>query len=131
MRFIVFYSDHPKSKGYISRVWHTFQSHPNFKGEMTHNLFIKHYHIDPKSISSLGDVYYNIKNKQWELEPNKPLVAIKEERMHQDRFLILNFMNEKYKTDIEMINYSLQEQQMVARAQFLKNASVNLNIRTN
>ena len=40
-------------------------------------------------------------------------------------------MNEKYKTDIEMINYSLQEQQMVARAQFLKNASVNLNIRTN
>lgn len=131
MRFVIFYTDHPKIKGYIARVWHEFQTHPNFQGVMTHNLFIKHYKIGKENVSSLGNVYYNIETKQWEMEPNKPLVVIKEERRNQDCSLILNLMNEKYKTDVQMINYSLKEQQMVKKMQRLKNLNINFNMRIN
>ena len=131
MRFIVFYSDHPKIQGYIARVWHDFQSHPNFQGDMTHNLFIKHYHIDKKAVSSMGNIYYNISNKQWEIEPNKLFVNIKKERFHLDRLLILNLMNEKYKTDVQMINHSLKEQENVLLLQQIKNMKLNVNTRIN
>ena len=65
------------------------------------------------------------------MEPNKPLVVIKEERRNQDCSLILNLMNEKYKTDVQMINYSLKEQQMVKKMQRLKNLNINFNMRIN
>ena len=40
-------------------------------------------------------------------------------------------MNEKYKTDVQMINYSLKEQQMVKKMQRLKNLNINFNMRIN
>lgn len=117
--------------GYISRVWHDFQTHPNFHGEMTHNLFIKHYHIDKKNVSSLGNIYFNLNTKEWELEPNKPFISIKHDRFHQDRQLILNFMNTAYKTDVQMINFSLKEQQLSSVYQRIKNLCFVQNINSN
>lgn len=131
MRFVIFYNDHPKVKGYVSRVWHNFQVHPNFHGEMTHNLFIKHYHINPKTISSMGNVYYNVEQKQWEIEPGKAFVSIKQERHMQDKFLILNLMNTTYKTDITMINYSLQEQRDTRMYQRIKNLQRGIGVSFN
>lgn len=103
------------------RVWHLFQTHPNFNGEMTHNLFVKHYRIDKASVSSMGNVYYNMKHSQWEIEPNKPLVLIKEDRANLDAALVVNIMNNVYGSDADMINASIKEQQYVLQLQKMKN----------
>ncbi len=79
----------------------------------------------------MGNIYYNISNKQWEIEPNKLFVNIKKERFHLDRLLILKLMNEKYKTDVQMINYSLKEQENVLLLQQIKNMKLNVNTRIN
>lgn len=117
MRFIIFYNDHPKVKDYSIRVWHRFQTHPNFKGELTHPLFIKHYHINPNNVSSLGDVLFNPKTKQWELDSKKTFVNIKENRFDVDKKMIIDFMKNNYHNDTEMINISLKEQSLIANAQ--------------
>lgn len=88
---------------------------------MTHNLFVKHYRIDKASVSSMGNVYYNMKHSQWEIEPNKPLVLIKEDRANLDAALVVNIMNNVYGSDADMINASIKEQQYVLQLQKMKN----------
>ena len=127
MRFIVFYNNHPKVKDFSVRVWHQFQSHPNFSGEMTHSLFIKHYKFDPKSVSCLGDVLFNQKTKQWEIDKTRHLVVFPgyENVVSQNKDLVLNFMNKIHGSNQEMIAISLKEQALlkdIQRMSMLKNA---------
>ena len=115
MRFIVFYNNHPKVKDFSVRVWLKFQSHPYFSGEMTHSLFIKHYKFDPKSVSCLGDVLFNQKTKQWEIDKTRHLVVFSgyENVVSQNKDLVLNFMNKIYGSNQEMIELSLKEQALL------------------
>lgn len=113
MRFVVFYNDHPKVQDFSVRVWHLFQEHPNFYGEMTHFDFVRHYHLKPTDVSSLGDVFYNKKTKQWEIDDKRPVVSIKDERIQQDKMLVLNYMRQNFYNNEEMINFSLREQQLI------------------
>lgn len=119
MRFIVFYNDHPKVKDFSVRVWYQFQTHPNFSGEMTHSLFIKHYRFDPKSVSCLGDVFYNQKTSQWEIDKTRHLVVFSgyETVVGKNKDLVINFMNNNYGEDKEMISISLKEQNLLKEAQ--------------
>ncbi len=114
MRFIVFYNDHPKVKDYSLRVWHLFQTHPNFLGEMTHAAFIRHYRLNPDCVSSIGNVFFNQKSGCWEIDKLKVAIKIKPERWKQDETLILNTMNKLYQKDLVMINFSLKEQELEA-----------------
>ena len=113
MRFVVFYNDHPKVCDFSVRVWHLFQEHPNFYGEMTHFDFVRHYRLKPSDVSSLGDVFYNKETKQWEIDAKRPIVSIKDARVNQDKDLVLRYMNTRFHNDEEMINFSLKEQQLI------------------
>ncbi len=121
MRFIVFYNNHPKVKDFSVRVWHQFQAHPNFSGDMTHALFIKHYKIDSHSVSCLGHVLYNPQMKQWEFDKKRHLVVPPQYRLLvlQSKQKVMDFMNSQYKNDKEMIAFSLKEQEMVNETQRL------------
>lgn len=121
MRFIVFYNDHPKVKDFSVRVWHQFQEHPNFLGDMTHSLFIKHYKIDSHSVSCMGHVLYNPQTKQWEFNKKRHLVVPPKYRLFvlQSKMKVMEFMNSQYKDDKEMIAFSLKEQDMVNETQRL------------
>ena len=115
MRFVVFYNDHPKVRDFSVRVWHLFQPHSNFRGEMTHFSFVKHYRLAPETVSSLGDVFYNKETKKWEIDEKRPIVSLKEDRVQKDKELVLKFMQSKYQNDEEMINFSLKEQELIER----------------
>ncbi len=119
MRFIVFYNDHPKIKDFSVRVWHQFQQHSNFSGEMTHSLFIKHYKFDPKSVSCLGDVFFNQKTKQWEIDKTRHVVVFPgyENLASKNKELVVNFMNKLYGDNQEMIDISLKEQKLLKEIQ--------------
>lgn len=113
MRFVVFYNDHPKVCDFSVRVWHLFQPHSNFRGEMTHFSFVKHYRLAPETVSSLGDVFYNKETKKWEIDEKRPIVSLKEDRVQKDKELVLRYMNTRFHNDEEMINFSLKEQQLI------------------
>ncbi len=121
MRFIVFYNDHPKVKDFSVRVWHQFQEHPNFSGDMTHATFIKHYKIDAHSVACLGHILYNVTTKQWEFDKKRHLVVPPKYRMQilQSKTKVIEFMNLQYNDDEEMISFSLKEQKQVANMQRL------------
>lgn len=125
MRFIVFYNDHPKVQDFSVRVWHQFQSHPNFSGDMTHALFIKHYKFNPQSIACLGNVLFNSSTKRWEFDRKRHLVVPLKyrEKIVSNKMRVLEYMNNLYKDDNEMISFSLKEQEIereINRLSFLK-----------
>lgn len=112
MRFIVFYNDHPKIKNYTVRIWHLFQTHPNFSGEMTHPAFVKYYKINPRDVSSMGHIFFNQETQSWEIEKSRPPTKIKPERWCEDEQLLVKTVNHFYQHDENMITISLREQEL-------------------
>lgn len=119
MRFIVFYNDHPKVKDYSVRVWDNMQVHPNFIGEMTHPAFIRHYHINPQHVSSVGYIHYNEVTDAWEEYKKSPTIQIQgnAKRKEIDIALALTYVQEKYGNDAEAKQNSLREQRLILLAQ--------------
>lgn len=115
MRFIVFYNDHPKVKDFDVRVWDNAAVHPNFNGEMTHAAFIRHYHFDPKSVSSVGNIDYDSNSGKWVfMQKNTCLfLGTDKKRKLSDLALVLKYVNSRFGQDKNAQDQSLHEQEMV------------------
>ncbi len=119
MRFIVFFNNHPKVMNFDVRAWDNATIHPNFKGEMTHNLFIKHFRFNPDNVTLLGDIIYNKQTNQWEIDTKRPLVSLcsDEQQRQEHMVLALNYVQKKYGDDQTAIRQSLWEQEQVRQQQ--------------
>lgn len=117
MRFIVFYNDHPKVQKYDVRAWDNATIHPNFKGEMTHPNFVRHYHFDFNQVTMMGDVIYNKESQQWDFDGKRPVVFLgtDEKLKLEHKKLALQWIRQKYASDEQAIQQSLKEQDILMK----------------
>ncbi|MBQ9090301.1 MAG: hypothetical protein IJY58_04555 [Alphaproteobacteria bacterium] len=122
MRFIVFFNDHPKVMNFDIRAWDNATQHPNFRGEMTHNLFIKHFRFNPDNVFLLGDIIYNQTTKQWEIDTKRPLVSLCQNKEQQQELVqfVQQTIQQKFAHNHEAIRQSLWEQEQIRQQQIQK-----------
>lgn len=122
MRFIVFFNDHPKVMNFDIRAWDNATQHPNFRGEMTHNLFIKHFRFNPDNVFLLGDIIYNQTTKQWEIDTKRPLVSLCQNKEQQQELVqfVQQTIQQKFAYNHEAIRQSLWEQEQIRQQQIQK-----------
>lgn len=112
MRFIIFYNNHPKVQRYDVRAWDNATAHPNYKGEMTHPEFVRHYHFDFNQVTMMGDIIYNKETNQWDFDAKRPVVFLgtDEKLKLEHKKLALQWIRQKYGSDEQSIQQSLKEQ---------------------
>ncbi len=104
------------------RTWDNATQHPNFRGEMTHNLFIKHFRFNPDNVFLLGDIIYNQTTKQWEIDTKRPLVSFCQNKEQQQELVqfVQQTIQQKFAHNHEAIRQSLWEQEQIGQQQIQK-----------